>query len=500
MKRSVTIIEHGRDGSVRYSDGLRSIEGYWEFGGNDVVTIVSMGTHDEWLRDHAWAVPQRDDILRLVADEVIRQRAPTCVAEIDDLRGYILLRVSADKDRAARASARPSAAPDAATYVRRYGDLKSMLAFGVLVIVLVLGAIAWLGRSALSVAPASGVPLGESVRTATHVVTLIQATDPHLPRVTGRGGDDTTSISVLLVPLDGGSPQHVQVVGGLTPNAYSLARVIGSDGRTVWLDVAGLFGVRVSDATLVSVDELRAANPGLDPGWWHDQRGMDIVDGRLHVINSDRSAALDVDPETLEAAPATPRPSNDRFHRQAPDDFMAAGFITPAGKWLGLHAPSELEALFGPRKWVRPVERAGGSNHLRHLCSGEVELSSDGANARVRNIAAVDDSTYLDAVFLRLTPESTPLSSASPDGALMVHTNTEGTGRTLVVSRVDMDGRVQWQADTGLDRFHLQQVMPGETTTAFVGVVPAVPDKLPEPRVVLVDNATGKLAAHSLWR
>lgn len=503
MKRSVTIIEKGRDGSVRYADGLRSIEGYWEFGGNDVVTIVSMGTADEWRSAHAWAVPQRAEVLRFVADEVIRQRAPTCEAEIDDERGYILLRVSAARAHLDGTSARSSARTDAATFVRRYGELRSMLGFGVLVIVLVLGAVAWLGRSALSVAPAHGVPLGDSVRTDTHVVSLVQATDAHLPRVSGRGGDDTASISALLIPLGGGAPQRVPLVGGLAPSAYGLARVMGSDGHTVWLDVAGLVGVRTSDYTLVTVDDLRAANPGLDPGWWDDQRGMDVVEGVLHVMRPDRSAALDVDPATLAARPATPRPPTAaRFMKRSPDDVLAAGFVLPDGRWLGLHAPTALQGAFGPGKWVRSVERADDTKQQRRLYLGTTEASSDGDHHRLRTIAAASDADYQDAAFLRLSPDAAPVSLAAPAGTLMVHTaraeqGAPGSG-TLVVSRVDPQGSVQWQVDTGLDRFRLRQVFPGETVSVFVGERPATPGKLADALVVLLDNDTGKLVTHVL--
>ncbi|MBL9098183.1 MAG: hypothetical protein JNK07_14730, partial [Alphaproteobacteria bacterium] len=77
----VTITESGRDGRVEYGEGLHTISGYWEFGGNDVVTIVSMGSREDWQRSHAWAVDRRANILRVVADEVVRQRAPSCTAE-----------------------------------------------------------------------------------------------------------------------------------------------------------------------------------------------------------------------------------------------------------------------------------------------------------------------------------------------------------------------------------------------------------------------------------
>ncbi len=500
MGRSVMIVQNGRDGSVRYADGLRSIEGYWAFGGNDVVTIVSMGSRDDWAQAHEWAVDQRAGVLRFVADEVIRQRAPTCVAEIDELGGHILLRIGG----AGRAGAvsRPSAA--ATRFVHRIGALKSMLALGVLALALVVGGLAWIGKSALSVAPAHGVPLGDSVRTDTHVVSLIRNTDAHLPRWSGRGGNDAVSISVLLIPLDGTQPQRVSLASGLAPNAFSLARVLGSDGHTLWLDVAGLRGLRVRDLTLVTVADLRAANAQLDPGWWDDQRGIDVVDGVLHVMRPDRSAALDVDPATLAGRPVTPRPpSAARFLKRSPDDLLAAGFLMPDGRWLGLHAPSARQGMCSPGAWVRAVERADDATEVRRLFLGTAEAAADGDHHRIRTMAAVSDADYLDAAFLRLSPESAPVPLEAPAGTLMVHTSradegAAGTGGTLVVSRVDQQGSLQWQVDTGLDRFRLRQVLPGAKVSVFVGERPPAPGKLADALVVLLDNSTGKLVTHAL--
>ena len=68
---------------MEYRDGQNAIGGYWTYGGNDVVAIVSMGSAEDWQRSHVWAVEKRASILRFVADEVIRQRAPSCSAAID---------------------------------------------------------------------------------------------------------------------------------------------------------------------------------------------------------------------------------------------------------------------------------------------------------------------------------------------------------------------------------------------------------------------------------
>ncbi len=93
---------------------------------------------------------------------------------------------------------------------------------------------------------------------------------------------------------------------------------MGSDGRTLWFDATGLYGVRLDDYALITPKDLRDANATLDPSWWEDPRGMDVMDGKLHVMRIDRTAAMDVDPATYKATAVTPKPSNARFRRHAP--------------------------------------------------------------------------------------------------------------------------------------------------------------------------------------
>jgi hypothetical protein len=68
------------------------------------------------------------------------------------------------------------------------------------------------------------------------------------------------------------------------------------------------------------------------------------------------------------------------------------------------------------------------------------------------------------------------------------------------MSRVDTQGRIIWKVDTGIDRFKLSQILPGDAATAFVGTRLPVPDKVPEPLLVIVEHATGALVSHSLWQ
>ncbi len=88
----VIITEDGRTGSVTYEQGGKHISGWWEFAGGDAIAIVNMGGVAEWQRARPWAVEHRPAIMRKVADEVIRQKATGCKAEIDEESGWITIR------------------------------------------------------------------------------------------------------------------------------------------------------------------------------------------------------------------------------------------------------------------------------------------------------------------------------------------------------------------------------------------------------------------------
>jgi len=81
-----------RDGYVGYYEGPHAASFYWEFGGDDVVVILHIGQSSGWSRQHPWAADRQREILERVTQEVIRQRAPTCKADIDEAGGYIYFR------------------------------------------------------------------------------------------------------------------------------------------------------------------------------------------------------------------------------------------------------------------------------------------------------------------------------------------------------------------------------------------------------------------------
>lgn len=495
MVGRVTINVRGRDGSVTYSEGPgRAIEGYFEYGGADVVGIITMGSESDWSRNHGWAMERRDAILRFIGEELIRQQAPNSTAEIDPERGAILLRGGV--------GGLPKAAENrtkAAAFFWRLNRLKALAAVVVMAVAVAVGAVAFFGREALSVAQPLGSPLNDSLRYEGGIATLITRTDPHPPRWSGRGGKDTVTLGLLLLSFDGKARQ-VRVAQGLAPNNLTLARIFGSDGQTIWFGAAGIYGVRLRDGQLITLADLRRANPGMAPDWLDDLRGIDVNEGRLHVIARDRGIAFDVDPATLVATPATPRLSPPRLSPPSQDVFMAAGFVTHSGGWLGLQTTEDRQGAFRPGRWVRPVEGATAGNTQSFLTRAVLEPSLDRTRYQIRSIDAISATAFLNAGFLRLNESAEPVRLQNPRGALMVHTRAPALTGTLLVSRVTEEGQVLWTADTELDRFALRQILPGEDVSMFIGTRLPQPGRVSEPLAAFVDHDTGKVALHSLWR
>ena len=116
----IAIHENGRAGNVTYTDDSGELTFHWEFGGADTIVIVQAGTAEAWRAKHPRAYSRRTDILRLVAAEMRRQKAPDAHVEIDERTGDILLRQVGP--------ARPAPPPADVAWYYRLRELKLKLA------------------------------------------------------------------------------------------------------------------------------------------------------------------------------------------------------------------------------------------------------------------------------------------------------------------------------------------------------------------------------------
>jgi hypothetical protein len=91
----VEVETHGRCGLVIYHEGKHHVRFDWEFCGGDTVAIIWGADAGAWDRRYPWAAARQPEVLGRVASEVVRQKAPTCRAEMDVTSGYIYVRTSA---------------------------------------------------------------------------------------------------------------------------------------------------------------------------------------------------------------------------------------------------------------------------------------------------------------------------------------------------------------------------------------------------------------------
>ncbi len=460
MNQHVSIESHGPGGTVTYHEAGNQLACYWEFGGADAVAIVQCGNIAAWAR-HPWALGRRADILRCIADAVIRQKAPDCRAEIDADTGDILLRQTAprfDRPSVDRPGiGRPGAVES--HWFFRLSRLRMQLGLILLVGALLIGVGVWVKDLLFTINPAQGTAIGLSLRTDRHIATLIQTLEAYVPTLNRNHGNDTYRISLFLVPLDGADSHLIPLRSGLSANAFSNARILGSDGRRLWFNVAGIGGIDLERYQLLPDAEAAGGDP-------------------RHL----------------------PRPWGDAAFAPKPEHFLAAGLMTSPTTWLGLHSDSEAERDFKPRKWIKPVVSAEHAKQPRRLHQAQLEADTITGYPRILSLRALGEPEYLNAAFLRPSNTATPVRLDNPPGALMLFTAAPGPRGSAIVARVDDAGKLLWQVDTGIDHFTLQQILPGKDATAFVGTRPPVPNKVSEPLLVIIEHDSGRRITHSLWR
>ena len=485
---SVIIDQQGRSGTVTYREAGGSIPLSWEFGGNDVVAVIYFADESAWRLQYPWAVERRAEILRHVADEVIRQRAPGCRAEIDERSDSINIRQSSPPPP-------PISQRDQHLAFRaRRAKLMTILA----VIVLVVAAAAVGFKRLFSVRASTGTPLGLSIRTPEHIATLIQTLEPYVPSLHRNPDKDRYRLALLLTPAEGRSPgTMISIAKQRRAQEFNLTKLLGCDGTTVWFSLNGIGGVNLKSGKLIGEAELRRANPSLDESW-DDQRRMEF-DQRLRVTMADRKGVYEVTPETLQALPASPRAAKFPFDSK-PQDFLSSGVRPSPTEWLGVLSAKAAAGGHKPKSWLSRLNRAEDAKELRSFYRSSLGPELDRGNREILSQERVSTDEYFNAAFVRTGADAEPLRLSGPDGFLMIYTSQPGLSGTLVLARVDSGGKIIWKTDTGIDRFKLSQILPDARFIAFIGTRPPVPDKVSEAILVVVDNQSGAASTVSLWQ
>jgi hypothetical protein len=345
---------------------------------------------------------------------------------------------------------------EAVAWYQRYRDFKFKFAIGAGIVAIVVALVLGLGKRMLSIDRGKGAPIGYAVRTDAHIGVLIQTLDAYIPSPNRDRSKDTYSIGLFIVPLDGSEPRLVPIKQGLSPNSFSLAKIIGSDGRALWYDVAGTGAVDLKTFEPLQPSELR------------------------EPPQMQRSSSMALGPKV--------------------EHHLAAGLFTSPTSWLGLYSAAEAGRDLKEGFSLKRVVPAVSAKQLRRFHQVEVEAEVMAGRQRIISARPLGGTDFLNAAFVRMEESSEPLRMHDPDGALMIHTDKPGLGGKLVVARVDDNGSVVWSVDTGLDRFALQQILPGKDATVFIGTRLPVPDRVSEPLLVIVEHATGKVSSRSLWR
>lgn len=74
--------QDGRGGSIYYTEGAIKIQFGWEFGGGNAVVILFIPETKYWEAQTGTPLSRRDEILKFLCEQVIRDQAPGCTYKI----------------------------------------------------------------------------------------------------------------------------------------------------------------------------------------------------------------------------------------------------------------------------------------------------------------------------------------------------------------------------------------------------------------------------------
>ncbi len=440
----VRIEERGREGTVRYEEGAHELRCHFEFGGNDVIAMITVGTMTEWASRAPWAVGRRDEILGRIAGEVIRQRAPGARADLDERLGAIHL-------RAGRTPAPPGERRLDQPSSRRSRERRSLMRL-TLVGVALLAVLAFATVRTMLTVRTTGAPWGASVREGDRIVTLISRVEPYVPSLDRSGGDDRSTLALLVQSArDPGQRRMVTLASGLEPTALGRARLTGITGGRVSFLAPGA-GSYDLDAEAIAW-QTNGARPA-------------VATTLAELATGDDALRL----------------------------MLAAGVFTAPDRWLGLLTDDEAARDFRPGSHPGATDQPDRTRGVRRAWVAAIDRT-DG-RPRIVRITPLDGDGMRDAALVR-EGRTRDVLQLEGGGYLIVYETGVYPRLLVAVARLLPDGTVAWSRDTEIGT--LREVLPDAAYPALIGERPHVADSVAEPILVVIDAGGGATSTRSLW-
>lgn len=270
--------------------------------------------------------------------------------------------------------------------------------------------------------------------------------------------------------------QHRDIVFSKGDDPQQNVKMLGSDGKHLWLYGSTLYGVNVFDFSVIGFDQLNEANPELSGAWMADSKFglLDRPSVRLQLTSADGRKFL-IDPTTLKASavPAGNQPARDaadyQRKRDAYDDaldlataftadsYYYAGELRSDEEWVGLL--SDEEAANQPEYWRLP-RRIYPLDQRRKLYRLRLKTSVDDRGVTSRKVIGserIGQETFFRAGLVRDASAAKAWRLADPDGYLILHQYRLDS--PVVATRVDLSGKKLWEWTLGPE--HIRTLYPG---------------------------------------
>ena len=372
---------------------------------------------------------------------------------------------------------------------------RAVILAALIAVILVISTVA-IGVWHFGMIKSKGIPLGPAVRLPGHIGLIIRTTEPYLPTLHRNPDNDRYCIDLLVISLTDPPKQetinllHKQERNALQP----MTKILGGTGDIVWVQALDLFAVNLKTKRVVSSSDIIQLNPKL--AVFFNSAHFEFKD-RLIAVADDQQEAYAIDDITFKTKPVpVPRSVAWVNPNAAPESLLCAGGLLTPNEWLGVLTAKDLARDFKSGSSVPRDSPLNPNDELRRLYRGR--LDSSATRPRIKSMESIGEVTYQNGALIRSAEGPSLLRLTAPDSVLLTHRSSIGSTGTLLVSRLEPNGKTSWTADTGIGI--LQQVLPGEKFTAFIGTRPAIPEKLPEPILVIVNTDAGGMTAHSLWR